>query len=179
MSPAWLPYGDEVTWNYRDRRSHLEIRGVRLQLMYIFDGSPLSDGYTPEEISAGELWRRWVDEHAAPAADKDPDILALGEVRIAWFVADAVTDSFEAAPFLPPKWGSGEHFLRLYTHPVNSVTGEPLNFLRLPVQDYAWEPGRGDKGGFVQQLLGWKPAPLTPKVNVRQLADAANLYWPR
>ncbi|PGH48164.1 hypothetical protein [Streptomyces sp. Ru87] len=58
------------------------------------------------------------------------------------------------------------------------MTGEPLNWLRLPVLDRGWNDTVSSKGGFIQEVTGWKPAPLQTTVDVRQLAAAAGLYAP-
>jgi hypothetical protein len=53
-------------------------------------------------------------------------------------------------------------FLTRFTWPVNTATSEPLNWLKLPVIDKHWNAERTDKGGFIQEATGWKPAILQP-----------------
>ncbi|MEU0484410.1 hypothetical protein ABZ260_35165 [Streptosporangium sp. NPDC006013] len=138
--------------------------------------------HRPLGHAVGPIW-------PATNGSKDPDFLAPGEVRILWYVT---TDNYygtgsgqhgvlEGAPFRPahPKYGPDENFLSFFTHPVHPSTGERLNFLRLPVLDGQWNESCGDKGGFIQEVLGWKPAPLLPKVNVQLFAKAAGVYWPK
>ena len=55
-----------------------------------------------------------------------------------------------------------DNFLTYYTWPISSLTGEPLNWLTLPVVDKLWNDGRADKGGFIQEATRWKPAVLQP-----------------
>ena len=44
--------------------------------------------------------------------------------------------------------------------------GRQLNWLTLPVADKLWRPGRPDKGGFIHEMTGRKPAPLQPYLHV-------------
>jgi hypothetical protein len=53
-----------------------------------------------------------------------------------------------------------DDFLTHYSFPTHAVSGERLNWLRLPVLDRAWREDREDVGGFVQEASGWKPSPL-------------------
>ncbi|AGJ59507.1 MULTISPECIES: hypothetical protein [Streptomyces] len=61
---------------------------------------------------------------------------------------------------------------------MNTETGEQLNWLRLPVVDQGWHATADDRGGFIQQATGWKPSPLQPTMDVRQIGAAAGLYVP-
>ncbi|MFI8365303.1 hypothetical protein ACIGD1_34765 [Streptomyces sp. NPDC085612] len=70
------------------------------------------------------------------------------------------------------------HFLTWYTHPLHAATGEPLNWLRLPVVDRGWNASVGDRGGFIQEATGWKPSPLQPTMNVIEIGRAAGLWVP-
>ena len=62
-----------------------------------------------------------------------------------------------------------EDFLSYYSWPVNSKTGERLNWLTLPVIDKRWVGKHGEKGGFIQEATGWKPAVLQPFVYLPSL----------
>ncbi len=64
-----------------------------------------------------------------------------------------------------------DDFLSFFTWPVHSVTGERLNWLTLPAVDKLWDPRRADKGGFIQQATGWKPAILQPCVFLPSLTS--------
>lgn len=94
---------------------------------------------------------------------------------------------FEHAPYtIDPRTAPGEtheddvreDFLTHFTTPVHAETGEPINWARLPVVDRGWNPSRGDKAGFVQEATGWKPSPLQPVMDMRQIGAAAGLYVP-
>lgn len=63
--------------------------------------------------------------------------------------------------------GDDEDFLTVYAWP-ESAAGERVNFNRLPVRDKLWQ-GQADKGGFIQEATGWKPAPLAPVMHVGQV----------
>ena len=64
-----------------------------------------------------------------------------------------------------------EDFLTFFTHPVNSVSGKPLNWLTLTVVDKLWNSKSANKGGFIQQATGWKPAILQPYVYLPALIE--------
>jgi hypothetical protein len=151
-------------------------------------GSTITDDYLPQEISAQELWKLWVDEYADLFHKRWPDLYRPGEVPISWSVTrPTVMGTFEAAPHITD-WrtlpgmadaeAGQEDFLTHYTHPANADTGERLNWLRLRVLDRGWNKTAADKSGFVQEATGWKPSPLQPSVDVRQLGAAAGLYVP-
>ncbi|WP_229919816.1 hypothetical protein [Streptomyces minutiscleroticus] len=71
-----------------------------------------------------------------------------------------------------------ENFLTHYRPSIDAATGEPINWLRLPVLDRGWNAATADKGGFIQEATGWKPAPLQPTMDVVQIGRAAGLYVP-
>lgn len=99
-----------------------------------------------------------------------------GEVPIYWTVTQPDGQGiFESPPHVPDH---PENFLTYYTHPVHAVTEERLNWLRLPVPDRRWSATDNHRGGFIQQATRWKPSPLQPTTNVRQLGAAAGLYVP-
>lgn len=142
---------------------------------------PISDGYTVDEITAEELWREWLRRY--PRDESAEAVYGPGAFSIHWFIEGRGT--FEAAPFQELShrpYASADDFLTFYTWPVDSH-GEPVQWTRLPVVDKVWRKGKlpalhSVKGGFIQESTGWKPAPLQPFVNVRQLARAARLYSP-
>ncbi len=59
------------------------------------------------------------------------------------------------------------------------VTGERVNWNSLPIPDAHWTPDQADRGGFVQEVTGWKPSSLQPFVNVELLARSAGLAFER
>ncbi|CUM35746.1 hypothetical protein BN2537_457 [Streptomyces venezuelae] len=69
-------------------------------------------------------------------------------------------------------------FLTHYTHPAYAVTGQRVNWLRLPVVDPGWNATASNKGGFIPQATGWKPSPLQSTMDVRQIGPAAGFHVP-
>lgn len=127
-----------------------------LTLYWEVEGDPISDDLTPDEIGSLELFRRWRQRYSDDVQ------------KISWFVQGAQTHEF--APF------QGEQdWLTHYYWPVNADTGERANFLQLPVVDKLWRPGRADKGGFIQEALGWKPSPFQASADFAVLSRAAGL----
>lgn len=177
-TPNWRGWCNEPAgdiWQFRSRTSGYQ-KEEPLRLYWELHCDPISDDWLPGEISAEELWRVWItrypnDEHAEA-------LFGPGAMRIWWFVDGHSV--FEGAPFQHPggsRYGADD-FLTHYSVPVNVATGEAIQWTRLPVIDKLWHPGRADKGGFIQEATGWKPSPLQPFVDVRQLARAARLTHP-
>lgn len=143
-------------WTYHARRSDYEVT-TDLHLRYEVNGTAMSDDFLPEEITARELMSMWRKRYA-----KDD------EARILWLV----TPAWEFAPFQGDRWGDIEDFLTHFTWPTHHPTGERVNWNRLPVIDLDWSES-GDKGGFFQEVTGWKPAPLQSTVRVSEVLRAA------
>lgn len=172
---AAKPYSSTATWRFSTRRGG-HTRETPLALEWEPNGASISDNWLPDEIDARDLWRTWVEWLHDKGFDSE---LGAPWVRIDWFVQGEVT--FESAPFayLPTDWpGTREDFLAHYTWPVDVATGERVNFVRLPVIDKRWTQRRSNKGGFIQEALGWKPGALQPAMNVKAMAAAAGLWWP-
>jgi hypothetical protein len=179
------PYPPGTRWTWTGRQYRTATFTEELALHWESNGSTITDDYLPEEVSASELWRRWVDEYADRAHRDWPGLYRPGEVTILWSVTTPnVTGVFELAPHTADRRGTDsplhrlEHFLTHYTDPVHAETGEPVNWARLPVLDRGWSTVRVDKGGFVQEATGWKPSPLQEVMDVRQVGAAAGLYVP-
>lgn len=126
---------------------------------------PMSGDYLPDEISAEDLFEKWAEQV------KDHDLISID-----WYVQSQNGSSslkLEVMPFQHDavKWDT--HFLTYWTWPTNIETGEPLNWLSLPVVDKLWsvEPYRADKGGFIQSATGWKPSILQPFVSLKSLTE--------
>lgn len=181
MSYTIQPYDPGTTWRFHNVGHPGNVRESELVYLWEADGSSITDDYLPEEVSAHDLWRRWVDRYADQDHKQWPELFQPGEIRISWFITTPEQrHTFEGAPHAskpPTDYQYDEDFLTHYSHPVDVATGERLNWLRLPVLDRGWT-GRGDKAGFVQEVLGWKPAPLQDRLNVRQLGRAAGVYVP-
>lgn len=153
------------SWMVRSLRSGSEWEG-RLVAYWEVALDPVSDDYTPREIGARELFRKW----EASVHEKYPD----GLVPIYWCVQCNERGVFEQMPFqfqhIP---GSHrEDYLTFFTWPMASATGERLNWLALPVADKLWSSRRADKGGFIQEATGWKPAILQPYAYLPSLSSA-------
>lgn len=146
------------TWTYRSRSSGRTVTGA-LTLSWGVSGSAISNDFIPSQISAIELFDRWVGRYGA---DNN------GQPSIYW----SAHPEGEAAPF-QPEWNS-DNFLTYWTHPTDSATGAPLNWLALPVNDKHWSTLGRDKGGFIQEATGWKPSALQPSVSAAALRAAAD-----
>ncbi|MEV7405385.1 hypothetical protein AB0N93_33955 [Streptomyces sp. NPDC091267] len=179
------PYPAGTQWTFRARGTDY-VQTTELALLSELNGSSITDEHVPEETSAQDLWTMWVDKHADYQHKEQPTDYHPGEVRVYWTVTTpALRDLFELAPhsfdsratrtgaYMPP-----ENFATFYTSPVNALTREPLNWLRLSVLDRGWNTTAAHKGGFIQEVTGWKPSPLQPTVDIRQLGAAAGLYVP-
>ena len=170
------PYPPGTKWTFTTR-GHDYTPTKELVLYPEPDGSSMSDEFLPEEASATELWRMWVDRYAVTYHQRYPDKYRLGEVPIYWTITQpSFTGTFEAAPHAPNVLS--ENFLTHYTHPVHAETGEKLNWARLPVMDKAWNATAADKGGFIQEATGWTPSALQPTMNFLQIGRAAGVYVP-
>jgi hypothetical protein len=182
------PYPPGTKWTITSRYGHTQTEELALYAEPNY--SSITDDYLPDEISAAELWRMWVDLAANKAHEKWPELYRPGEVTILWTVTKpSFSGIFEGVPharqlpqdpellkmFGPYK---PEDFLTHYRTPVNAETGEPINWLRLPVLDRGWNATASDKGGFIQEVTGWKPSPLQPTMDVVQIGRAAGLYVP-
>lgn len=127
-----------------------------LELGWYLNWDSISDDYTTDEITASKLFSMWLG--------KIGDVEDLPIRWIVWGVS-------EGAPFVSDD--DDEDFLTYYTWPEHSESGERLNWLTLPVQDKAWNALRGDKGGFIQEVTGWKPSALQRNVHLPTLLRAS------
>ena len=129
---------------------------------------PMSDSYTPTEISADDLLRRWASE-----ARKD---FGNELIPIHWFAESPGQGKFERMPFqynhLKGVDPEPEDFLSFYSWPTDARTGERLNWFAVPVVDKYWSEQRATKGGFIQEATGWKPSILQPFVCLPTLLSA-------
>ncbi|MEU5660111.1 hypothetical protein ABZ802_31510 [Streptomyces sp. NPDC047737] len=169
-----LPYPPGTQWRFTSRNRRVT-QTHELALRYGLTGADDTDDYLADEISASTLWKRWADQYADADHRHHPGRYRRGEVHIDWTVVSP-QGTFEASPHV---YGhAGEDFLTHYTHPTNPETGERLNWVRLPVIDLGWHASASDRGGFIQQATGWRPSPLQPTMDVRQIGAAAGLYVP-
>ncbi len=154
VPPVVAPGG---TWTFRSQQSGIE-RTAELVLAPEINGTAMSDDWLPDEIGAGDLFRRWQRRYV-----KDD-----GWVDIYWSVSgDGIA---ETAPF---QSAEQEHFLTFFTWPVDA-DGQRLNWNSLPVLDGRWY-SEGTKGGFFQEYTRWKPTPFLSRVHVPTVLAQAGL----
>lgn len=151
-----------LKWKVGVLGSDYEWEGL-LEAVWEVHLDPISDDYTPEEISAEELLVKW----GRRVQDEYPD----GLVPIYWYAACRSEGKFAAMPFQFNHFSEEpqEDFLSEFTWPINSVTGERLNWLTIPVIDKLWNDKQADKGGFIQEATGWKPSIFQPFVYLPSL----------
>jgi hypothetical protein len=156
-------------WHFTSLQSGVEF-DLELELYWEINGDPITDDYEPQETSARELWDLWVERYGQ-------DVMS-----IMWFVQGPGKFEF-APPSLQPQAELTETdaergFLAYYTLPVQGDDDDPVQWARLRVVDKLWRPGQPDKGGFIQEVTGWKPSPLQSHADIRVLALAAHLRAP-
>lgn len=155
------------TWKCHNITTGFEPEGM-LEAYWEVALDPISDNYTPQEIDARELFHIWGKQVREKYTD--------GLIPIYWFVEYKGNNiaTFEAMPFQFEHFPGfvAENFLTFFTWPSDTITGEPLNWLSLPVKDKLWNAKQQNKGGFIQQATGWKPAILQPHVYLPTLESA-------
>ena len=155
--------GNANRWRVRLRDTNDSWEGT-LVAYWEVEGDPISDDYTPDEITARELLDRWAKRCSKRHED--------GLVPIHWFVQSTDAAKFELMPFAYDHFrgrSSPKNFLDYFTWPEDVASGEPLNWLSLVVVDKLWNGQRADKGGFIQQATSWKPSILQPFVYLPSL----------
>ena len=157
-------------WNFRHRTLGHEHTEASIVAVWEAHLDPISDDYTPSEISAPDLFTLW----ARRVSERHPN----GLVPIYWFVdvRGETVRTFEYMPFQLDhlRRYNKEDFLSFFSWPTNPQSGRQLNWLNLPVVDKLWRRRRADKGGFVQEATGWKPSILQPFVYLPSLERALN-----
>jgi len=168
-----------ATWRFTDRYGK-EVTGSEIELYWEVHCDPISDDWTPHEIDAVALFRMWWQRYG----NDDLRVYGLAEdyFPIFWYVQFSGRPGFEGAPFcrmherLCDAYDyRREHFLNYFTWPVGEQTGERLRWSELPVVDKLWNAERAEKGGFIQEATGWKPAAYQESVDVRALAAMAGI----
>lgn len=150
MAGQWIIKNKQTGETYKDE----------LHLYWEVSGDPITDDYSTDEIDAVELYRMWRRRYPEDVQE------------ISWYIMGSRTT--EGAPYLRED-EHDEDFLTFFRLPIHAESGENLNFLRLPVADKLWRPGRGDKGGFIQEALGWKPSPYQLTADFSLLDRIASL----
>jgi hypothetical protein len=145
------------TYKFRNLVTEHEQEG-ELVAYWEIASDPISDDYTPSEITAHQLLEKWVKI----VTEKYP----AGLVPIFWSVQCKGQGVFESMPFQFDHFPGSpmKDFIDIYTWPLDTETDEPLNWLTLPVVDKLWNPKHADKGGFIQEATSWKPSILQPYV---------------
>ena len=127
---------------------------------------PMSDDYTPDDISAEDLLRKWA---------KAVEGKHTNDIPIHWFVESPGHGKFENMPFqfnhAADVDAAPENFLSHYSWPENANTGERLNWLTIPIVDKRWNAKQADKGGSIRESTGWTPAILQPFVHLPSLLN--------
>ena len=123
--------------------------------------SPMSDDYDID-IDPREMFRIW----AGNVRREEAFHKGMGEPWVSIYWSLRGSGVCETAPFQAIKWAPRD-FLTHFTWPVNA-DGARLNWLDLPVR-------MNTKTRFLEQAIGWKPAPLQPAVNLDLLESAADL----
>jgi hypothetical protein len=157
------------SWRVRSRRSDFEWQGI-LVADWEVHYDPISDDYTPDEISAADLLAKWVEKVRAD--------YPTGLIPIYWYVSCPSKGEFERLPFQydhHPHLGYEKDFLTFFTWPKSVKSGEQLNWNTLPVIDKLWNAKSANKGGFIQQATGWKPSIYQPFVYLPALLKAGGL----
>ncbi len=155
------------SWRVQFRQTQGSWEGP-LVAVYEIAHDPISDNYTTEDISAAELFDQW----AARVAGEYPNDL----IPIYWFISSEEAAKFEGMPFTY-NHREGERplddFLHYYHWPKNVETGEPLNWMEVPVIKKTWQHGDGwTKGGFIPEATGWTPSIAQPFVFLPSLTNA-------
>jgi hypothetical protein len=143
-------------WCFSDRWGHAWRSD--LWLVYEVSGDPISSNYTPDERCSWELFMDWLDDYS-------------GDLPIYWFI-EGNTGVFESAPDAPNRHPDDEDFLDHFTVPFSKRTHTAMQFQLLRVADRSWENG-GNKGGFINDVTGWKPHPYQATINTRDLTHMA------
>ena len=150
-------------WKWHHRQTGSDWRH-ELSAVWEVALDPISGDFTPEDVSAEDLLRLWAER-----VDKE---YPSGLIPIYWFVRQGPNVHVMPFQFDHMDGRAPDDFLTLYTWPVTVDTGERLDWLSLPVTDKLWNARRANKGGFIQQATGWKPAILQPYVYLPSLLAA-------
>ncbi len=153
-------------WKFYNTHNNKELTSELIAYYQLQDDS-ITDGHTPEDITAYDLFSMWVNR----IEEKCPNQL----ISISW--GFYLSQSYENIPYQFPHEGyeETENFLKYFTWPVDNTTGKKLNWLSLPVADKQWNSKGADKGGFIQEITNWKPSILQPFVYLPTLLMAKEL----
>lgn len=130
---------------------------------------PISDDFTPAERTAQELFDDWSEI----VSQQYPELL----IPIYWSVRvqGKGISTFEKMPFQHGNEEAMNHknFLDYFTQPYDPETRKPMNWFHIPVIDKHWNKQQANKGGFIQEVTGWKPSALQPFIYLPTLSAIA------
>jgi predicted GIY-YIG superfamily endonuclease len=142
-------------WVFRSRESNWEKR-ANLFLYPELECSSMVDNVHYLD-SEGQF-----EEYVQYLERRYPEWLDADAVPIIWSVRsrDSVDSIYETAPFqkFDPSWGD---FLTHFTWPVDTKTGEHLDWFRLPVVN--------ERFPEFAEALAWMPSPLQPTCPLRSI----------
>ncbi len=142
-------------WHFECRYPERGERECLLELYWEVALDPISDDWTPDDISADDLLDRWAREVRE---------CENGLVPIHWSIRGPGIHELAPYQFQHSRVRGSKNFLTYFTWPEDPTTGEPLKWLELPVVDKLWDEQHCNKGGFIQQATGWKPSALQSHV---------------
>jgi hypothetical protein len=134
-----------------------------LWLYWEVEGDPITDEYTPRDVSARELWRMWKGRYGLE-----------GTAQISWFIHGPGFAEWAPVGNGEPTSVWAQDYYSSFAHPVDAA-GHPVPWLSLPVVDKLWNDNRADKGGFIQQATGWKPSVFQAVMDVDVIERAVNM----
>lgn len=190
-------------WTFRYRGGKKVHENVPLVLTAEVNYAAVEDDYLPDEISAREMFREWVKyvhrdqerkrEEAVPWDDDGWPADFDDSLSITWFVSSPVTSGgrvFETADHCPtlgprrarfPTPGVVCSFSSYWTTPLQSVTGDEVDWWRVPFDPGRWARLRAGeryytaKGAYIYEATGWTPTPYQASVSLRHLAERAGM----
>jgi len=162
-------------WFFRNTGVPHRPRVTPLELYWEVHCDPVTDDFDSDD-PAILIWEDWMRRYPPSRYPEYEEKFGEHCVPIYWYVQG--NGIFESAPFQDPRVRSADRpdFLTYYDWPFRHDDAL-LKWQGLPVVDKLWRPGQLDKGGFIQELTGWKPSALQPYVNMKTLADASSLPW--
>ena len=136
------------SFTFQNLETRSECTASKMAAVWEASLDPMSDDYTPNEISASDLFAKW--------ARRVTEEYQNGMIPLHWFVEvnGPNIKTFERIPsqfdHFAGKFVSRRDFLDIFSWPVDMETGEALNWMTLSVVDKLWRKGQADKGGFIQ-----------------------------
>ncbi len=155
-------------WEFKSNKDGRRHTNVYLMAVWEASHDSISEGSLPGEISARELLGKWT----YTVTKEYPN----GLIPIYWSVEVEGADVRAVTPF-PSQFDHShgqkvrDDFLTRFTWPMDTKTGDFLNWLTLPVKDKLWRPQQANKGGFIQEATQWKPSILQPFVYLQSLLE--------